>query len=232
MTDPRAGKALVGLALIIALTALAWTSAVEADPCPTTCIPPVTRRQWVNGVLRNTNGVTRAEARRIWRQPTLRRSVPYTARVGHHGEPWNSPAAVDGAVEGCHVSVSKTEYGYGIIFLGGLPRFYRDPLYKYTLHRTWNYDGWRVFPQQEWDDDWIGPFANLRWNFDGAHDIEDVYFQVGGSQFATHRHSRKGRFSSVPKLGGAVSDIERSILAKWHGGWEAGGHSATFCGDN
>jgi len=194
---------------------------------------PMTRRQWVNAVMRHTNGVTRTEARHIWRHPKLRRSMPVASHTTWRGESWTNPAVTTrGAVGGCHVSTTHWEYGYGIRMMGATPVPFRDPLFRYTLHRTWNFDGWRVRPVQQWDTDYIVPFANLRWNFDGAFDIENFYVQVGDSAQATHMHSRKGKFSSIVQLGAGRTDIPRSILAKWHGGWETPGHSAHSCEDN
>ena len=222
----RVKRILTAVALAVALAVSAASADAHHEPTR------MTRTQWVNAVLRHTNGVTRAEARRIWRRPELRRSMPIAGHTFQHGERWANPAFRRGAVGGCHVSTTHWEYGYGIRMAGGIPVPAREPLFRYTLHRTWNHDGWRVRPVQEWDTDFLAPFADLRWNFDGAFDIENFYLQVGDSPLATHMHSRKGRFSSIVQLGAGRTDIPRSILAKWHGGWETPGHSAHFCTDD
>lgn len=216
-------------AVVLILAAATAVGSVHADDR----IPPMTRTQWVSAVMRHTNGVTRVEARHIWRHPKLRRAMPIASTTRSHGETWVSPAALSSAATGgCHVSTSRTEYGYGWRMVGGTPIPFREPLFRYTLHKTWTFDGWQVIPGQVWDDDFIAPFADLRWNFAGAFDIEDVWFAVGGSAHATQRSSRKGQFHSIVQLGGAETNVARAILAKWHGGWEADGHSAHFCGDN
>lgn len=218
---------------VVALIVAAATAAgsVHAERIPA---PPMTHTQWVHAALAHTDGISRAEARHIWRHPKLRRVVPIASTTRTHGSSWSSPAGLtnDTAVGGCHVWTAKTEYGYGWRMVGGTPLPFREPLFRYTLHKTWTYDGWQVTPGQVWDDDFIAPFADLRWNYEGAFDVEDVWFQVGASPHATQRSSRKGQFHSIVQLGGAETNVARSILAKWHGGWEADGHSAHFCGDN
>ena len=159
--------------------------------------------------------------------------MPIAVHSFQRGVAWASPAiagTIQGGLGGCHVATTAWTYGYFVS--PNFPFFIRDPLFRFTLHRTWNYDGWRVFPQSAWHDDYIAPFADLRWNFEGIIDQQSVYFPVGGSSKATHLHTRTGRFESIQALGGAIYDHKRSILAKWHGGWESAGHSADFCTDN
>jgi hypothetical protein len=195
---------------------------------------PLTRAQWVRAALRHNRGLTRVEARRAWHRPTLRRSLPITTHNSQRGVRWTNPAIVGAAQQasgGCHVATTKWTYGYFV--KASFPFFSRDPLFRFTLHRTWSYDGWRVFPQSEWHDWNITPFADLRWNFEGVIDQQSAYIPVGGSSKATHLHTRTGRFKSFSTLLGApTDDVKRHILAKWHGGWETPGRNARFCTDD
>jgi hypothetical protein len=194
---------------------------------------PMTRAQWVRAAIRHNKGLTRVEARRIWRHPKLRRSMPIAVHNFQRGVVWSSPAVagtIQGGSGGCQVATTSWTYGYFVS--PNFPFFVRDPLFRFTLNRTWTYDGWRVFPQSAWHDEHITPFADLRWNFEGITDQQSVYIQVGGSSKATHLHSQTGRFESIQALGGAIYDHKRWILAKWHGGWETPRHSAHFCTDN
>ena len=194
---------------------------------------PLTRAQWVRAAMRHNRGLTRVEARRAWRNPDLRRSLPIVAHNFQRGVRWTNPAiagTTQQASGGCQVSTTKWTYGYFIS--PSFPFFIRDPLHRFTLNRTWQFNGWRVFPQSAWHTTFITPFADLRWNFEGITDQQSVYIPVGGSSKATHLHTRTGRFQSIQALGGAIHDVERTILAKWHGGWETPGHSAHFCTDN
>jgi hypothetical protein len=159
--------------------------------------------------------------------------MPIATHNFQRGVRWSNPAfggTVQGSSGGCQVSSTKWTYGYFVST--SFPFFTRDPLLRFTLNRTWEYDGWRVFPHSEWHTTNITPFADLRWNFEGITDQQSVYIQVGGSSKATHLHTRTGRFQSIQALGGAIHDTERWILAKWHGGWETPRHSAHFCTDN
>jgi len=195
---------------------------------------PLTRAQWVRAAMRHNRGLTRVEARRAWRNPDLRRSLPIAAHSFQRGVRWTNPAIAGTAQQasgGCHVATTVWKYGYFV--KATWPFFTRDPLFRFTLHRTWDYNGWRVFPQSEWHDWFIAPFADLRWNFEGIIDQQSVYIPVGGSPMATHLHTRTGRFESFSTfLGAPTEDLKRHILAKWHGGWETPGHSAHFCTDN
>jgi hypothetical protein len=194
---------------------------------------PMTRAQWVRAAIRHNKGLTRVEARHVWRHPRLRRSMPIAVHSFQRGVVWANPAVAgttQGESGGCHVAATAWTYGYFVS--PNFPFFVRDPLFRFTLHRTWEYNGWRVFPQSTWHDEHITPFADLRWNFEGITDQQSVYIPVGGSSKATHLDSRTGRFESIQALGGAISDHKRWILAKWHGGWETPGHSAHFCTDN
>jgi hypothetical protein len=193
---------------------------------------PMTRTQWVRAAIRHNRGLTRAEARFVWRHPRLRRAMPIATHSFQRGVKWANPAFAGsaGGSGGCQVSSTKWTYGYFVS--PSFPFFVRDPLHRFTLNRTWEYDGWRVFPQSAWHSTHITPFADLRWNFEGITDQQSVYIRVGGSSKATHLHTRTGRFESIQVLGGVIHDIERWILVKWHGGWETSRHSAHFCTDN